>query len=41
MSLLLAGLVGAFMGWNFPQPEYAKKFQAWLLAKWAEFTNKQ
>lgn len=40
MSLLVAGLVGAFIGWNFPQPEYAKKIQAWLLAKLAEFTSK-
>ena len=24
-------LVGAFVGWNFPQPDYAKSIQAKLL----------
>lgn len=33
-------VVGALIGWNFPQPEYAKRFQAWVLAQWAKFTSK-
>jgi len=24
--------IGAFIGWNFPQPEFAKTFQAKILA---------
>lgn len=25
--------VGAFVGWNLPQPQYAVKLQAWVLHK--------
>ncbi len=32
--------VGAFLGWNFPQPAYAKWFQDWVLSKWASFKTK-
>lgn len=32
--------VGAFIGWNLPQPAYAKAIQAWLVAKFQEFTAK-
>lgn len=32
--------VGAFIGWNFPQPAYAQAVQAWLVAKFKEFTSK-
>jgi hypothetical protein len=27
--------VGALVGWNFPQPFWAKMVQTWLMAKWA------
>lgn len=30
--------IGAFVGWNFPQPEFAKKLQARVLAV---FKNKE
>lgn len=34
-------LVGAFIGWNFPQPQMAKDFQAKYLAPiWAWVRNK-
>jgi hypothetical protein len=25
--------VGVIVGWQFPQPEFAKKAQAWIVAK--------
>jgi len=36
--LLLA--VGAFIGWNLPQPFWAKAVQEWAVAKWEEFKSK-
>lgn len=39
-TLLMIG-VGVLIGWNFPQPEYAKQFQAWATTKvkdlWAKY----
>jgi hypothetical protein len=32
MLTLLAGLVGLFIGWNLPQPEWAKIVQAKVLS---------
>mgnify|MGYP001825195376 CR=1 FL=1 len=32
MGTLLAILVGLFIGWNLPQPEFAKALQAKLVA---------
>jgi len=32
--------VGMFIGWNFPQPSYAKAVQAWVVAKWNALTNR-
>ena len=32
LETLFWALVGAFIGWNFPQPEFAKKLQAKVLA---------
>ena len=29
-------LVGAFIGWNFPQPQFAKNFQAKYLQKYID-----
>jgi hypothetical protein len=29
-------LIGAFIGWNFPQPDYAKKIQALYLQKYID-----
>jgi hypothetical protein len=31
--LIVAFVAGAFVGWNFPQPEFAKRAQAWVKAK--------
>lgn len=38
-TLFWVGL-GAFIGWNFPQPGYAKAFQKWALNRWAAFKEK-
>lgn len=32
--------IGAIIGWNFPQPEYAKNFQAKYLQKYVDFLKK-
>lgn len=40
LGILLWVAVGAFVGWNFPQPAYAKAVQAWVVARWDAFTNK-
>jgi hypothetical protein len=32
--------VGAFVGWNFPQPAYARWFQEWVVSQWNKLTNK-
>ena len=32
LDILLWVAVGAFIGWNFPQPEFAKTIQARVLA---------
>lgn len=32
-------LVGAFIGWNLPQPFWAKALQAKIVAKWNEFKS--
>lgn len=40
LETLILVAVGMFIGWNFPQPAYAKAFQAWVVAKWNAFTNK-
>lgn len=29
--------VGAFIGWNLPQPFWAKMVQDWATKKWNEF----
>lgn len=39
-TLLLIAL-GAFIGWNFPQPFWAKAFQKMVEAKWAKFKEKK
>jgi hypothetical protein len=38
LETLFLVLLGAFIGWNFPQPEFAKKLQAKVLAV---FKNKE
>lgn len=37
MSTLFWLAVGAFLGWNFPQPTYAKLLQAYLTKKFGPF----
>lgn len=32
MTTLFLVLIGAFVGWNLPQPEWASKFQAKVMA---------
>lgn len=39
MTLLWVA-VGAFIGWNLPQPFYAVMFQKYLTSKWEEFKAK-
>jgi len=33
-------IIGMFLGWNFPQPTYAKLIQKWVMDKWSNFGNK-
>ena len=33
LEILLWVALGAFVGWNFPQPIYAKWLQTWFLSK--------
>lgn len=39
MTLVWIAL-GAFIGWNFPQPFYAVMFQNFVKSKWEEFKKK-
>jgi hypothetical protein len=32
MTTIIAFIIGAFIGWNFPQPDFAKAIQAKILA---------
>lgn len=32
--------IGAFIGWNLPQPSWAKAFQKYVTDKWEEFNKK-
>jgi len=32
MTTIIAFIIGAFIGWNFPQPDFAKTIQAKILA---------
>lgn len=40
MTLVWIAL-GAFVGWNFPQPFWAKMFQTYIQEKWAAFRAKK
>jgi hypothetical protein len=40
MTLVWIAL-GAFIGWNFPQPFYAVMFQNYVKAKWGAFKTKK
>lgn len=31
MTTILTFIIGAFIGWNFPQPDFAKAIQAKIL----------
>jgi len=33
-------VVGAFIGWNVPQPRYAKAIQKWVVGKLKTLTGK-
>jgi len=33
LDILLWVALGAFVGWNFPQPAFAKWLQAWVINK--------
>jgi len=39
MTLVWIAL-GAFIGWNLPQPFWAKMVQEWAMNKWEEFKKK-
>lgn len=30
MKLLIGIIIGAFLAWNLPQPQYAKDIQSWV-----------
>ena len=36
LETLLYIIIGAFIGWNFPQPQYAKDIQAKYLQKYID-----
>lgn len=40
MNIIFWIAVGAFIGWNFPQPIWATLAQQWVISKWYNFTNK-
>lgn len=40
LEILLWLAVGAFVGWNFPQPPWAKAAQKLATDKWEEFKKK-
>jgi len=33
VDILFYGVIGMFIGWNFPQPAYAKWLQTWFMTK--------
>ena len=41
LDILLWVAVGAFVGWNIPQPFWATMFQDFVKTKWAEFKAKK
>ena len=40
MDKIIILLIGMFIGWNAPQPKYAKDFQAFAVDKWNEYVTK-
>jgi hypothetical protein len=41
MSTVIWVLIGAFVGWNLPQPFWAKAIQTAIVKKWNDFTAKK
>jgi len=41
MDIIFWVIVGAFVGWNMPQPWYAKTIQNWILTKIKNITTKE
>lgn len=39
MNILLWVAIGAFIGWNMPQPWYAKAIQNWVVSKIQSFSK--
>jgi len=40
LEVLFCLAIGAFIGWNLPQPFWAKAIQEWVITKWNEFKAK-
>lgn len=40
IKLAIAVLVGAFIGWNLPQPTWAAKVQAWVVEQYNKLKAK-
>lgn len=40
LTIFLYVAIGTFVGWNFPQPGYAKAFQAFVVKKYNELKDK-
>ena len=40
IKLAIAVLVGAFIGWNLPQPAWAAKVQAWVVEQYNKLKAK-
>lgn len=39
MNTILLVLIGMFIGWNFPQPFWAKTVQSWIMNKIAKVSE--
>lgn len=33
LTIIFCTVVGVLIGWNLPQPEFAKRWQAWIVEK--------
>lgn len=41
IKIIFFTLVGCAIGWNFPQPTYAKALQVMVKTKWAAFMKRR
>lgn len=41
LDTLFIIIIGMFIGWNLPQPAYAKWIQEWIMSKIRSFASKK